>query len=85
MAEGERFELSERLHAQRFSRPPRSTTPAPLRSLSDIIGDIRDRPAIAAGGGFLPHPPATLQPDVMYGFLPIFGPAQWLTRVAGGV
>lgn len=26
------FEPTERLHAQRFSRPPRSTTPAPLRA-----------------------------------------------------
>ncbi len=31
MAEREGFEPSERLRAQRFSRPPRSTTPAPLR------------------------------------------------------
>jgi hypothetical protein len=30
-AEGEGFEPSVRLRAQRFSRPPRSTTPAPLR------------------------------------------------------
>jgi hypothetical protein len=29
-AEGEGFEPSGRLHAQRFSRPPRSTAPAPL-------------------------------------------------------
>ena len=31
MAEREGFEPSVRLRAQRFSRPPRSTTPAPLR------------------------------------------------------
>ncbi len=31
MAEREGFEPSERSRAQRFSRPPRSTTPAPLR------------------------------------------------------
>ncbi len=31
VAEREGFEPSERLRAQRFSRPPRSTTPAPLR------------------------------------------------------
>ncbi len=31
LAEREGFEPSERLRAQRFSRPPRSTTPAPLR------------------------------------------------------
>lgn len=31
MAESEGFEPSERLRAQRFSRPPRSTTPATLR------------------------------------------------------
>ena len=31
MAEREGFEPSEPLRAQRFSRPPRSTTPAPLR------------------------------------------------------
>src|SRR5690606_33461427 len=31
MAEREGFEPSVRLPAQRFSRPPRSTTPAPLR------------------------------------------------------
>ena len=30
MAEREGFEPSDRLHGQRFSRPPRSTTPAPL-------------------------------------------------------
>jgi hypothetical protein len=30
-AEGQGFEPWVRLHAQRFSRPPRSTTPAPLR------------------------------------------------------
>ena len=33
MAEREGFEPSERLRAQRFSRPPRSTTPAPLRGI----------------------------------------------------
>jgi glutaminase len=32
LAEREGFEPSERLRAQRFSRPPRSTTPAPLRT-----------------------------------------------------
>ena len=31
LAEREGFEPSERLHAQRFSRPPRSTTLAPLQ------------------------------------------------------
>ena len=31
MAERQGFEPWERLRAQRFSRPPRSTTPAPLR------------------------------------------------------
>ena len=31
LAEGEGFEPSVPLRAQRFSRPPRSTTPAPLR------------------------------------------------------
>jgi hypothetical protein len=31
LAEGEGFEPSVRLPVQRFSRPPRSTTPAPLR------------------------------------------------------
>ncbi len=30
LAEREGFEPSDRLHGQRFSRPPRSTTPAPL-------------------------------------------------------
>ncbi len=34
LAEREGFEPSERLHAQRFSRPPRSTTPAPLRGVA---------------------------------------------------
>ena len=33
-AEGEGFEPSVPRRAQRFSRPPRSTTPAPLRGLS---------------------------------------------------
>ena len=33
VAEREGFEPSVRLRAQRFSRPPRSTTPAPLRAL----------------------------------------------------
>ena len=32
MAEREGFEPSVHLRVQRFSRPPRSTTPAPLRS-----------------------------------------------------
>ena len=36
MAEREGFEPSERLRAQRFSRPPRSTTPAPLRTGSGV-------------------------------------------------
>ncbi len=36
MAEREGFEPSERLRAQRFSRPPRSTTPAPLRALRQL-------------------------------------------------
>ena len=36
LAEREGFEPSERLRAQRFSRPPRSTTPAPLR-LKDVV------------------------------------------------
>ena len=31
MAERQGFEPWEGLHPQRFSRPPRSTTPAPLR------------------------------------------------------
>src|SRR3569623_2325903 len=35
MAEREGFEPSEPLRAQRFSRPPRSTTPAPLRIWED--------------------------------------------------
>ncbi len=35
MAERGGFEPPERLRAQRFSRPPRSTTPAPLRGTCD--------------------------------------------------
>jgi len=34
LAEGVGFEPTVRLHAQRFSRPPRSTTPASLRTRS---------------------------------------------------
>ncbi len=36
MAESEGFEPSERLRAQRFSRPPRSTTPATLPRLPRV-------------------------------------------------
>ena len=37
MAERVGFEPTDRLHGQRFSRPPRSTTPAPLhRSIFDM-------------------------------------------------
>ena len=35
MAERQGFEPWERLRAQRFSRPPRSTTPAPLHYNKD--------------------------------------------------
>ena len=38
MAEREGFEPSERLRAQRFSRPPRSTTPAPLQGEKVLVG-----------------------------------------------
>ena len=44
MAEGVGFEPTVRVSAQRFSRPPRSTTPAPLRgSLSHEIAAGRSR------------------------------------------
>ena len=38
LAEREGFEPSERLRAQRFSRPPRSTTPAPLQGEKVLVG-----------------------------------------------
>ncbi len=41
MAERQGFEPWVGLHPQRFSRPPRSTTPAPLREGS-VRGDVRD-------------------------------------------
>ena len=37
MAERQGFEPWERLRAQRFSRPPRSTTPAPLLNETAIF------------------------------------------------
>src|SRR3954470_5728860 len=47
VAEREGFEPSERLRAQRFSRPPRSTTPAPLRG----IRPLADRGGRSTGEG----------------------------------
>ena len=44
MAEGEGFEPSVRSRAQRFSRPPRSATPAPLRNRG-AAGSHWDKPA----------------------------------------
>ena len=38
MAERVGFEPTEPLQAQRFSRPPRSTTPAPLRAFGVVAG-----------------------------------------------
>ena len=49
MAEREGFEPSERLRAQRFSRPPRSTTPAPLRYMR--CRGLKVRRYIAKCGG----------------------------------
>lgn len=43
MAEGVGFEPTGRLHAQRFSRPPRSTALAPLRKTG--------HPVLANGAG----------------------------------
>ena len=40
LAEREGFEPSERLRAQRFSRPPRSTTPAPLRTEARCVAKL---------------------------------------------
>ena len=54
LAERQGFEPWERSRAQRFSRPPRSTTPAPLRRLSDIAGDIRDAARAMRAQGFYP-------------------------------
>src|SRR5919107_2159754 len=42
-AEGEGFEPSVRLRAQRFSRPPRSTTPAPLQG--PVTGTAKGSPS----------------------------------------
>ena len=50
LAEREGFEPSERLRAQRFSRPPRSTTPAPLRD-----GDAQPVSGLAGRSGRQPY------------------------------
>src|SRR3546814_16173804 len=44
MAERVVFEPTVRARAQRFSRPPRSTTPAPLRIEKHNIGNAATRP-----------------------------------------
>ncbi len=41
LAEGEGFEPPVRLPAQRFSRPPRSTTPASLRRVETVVIRLR--------------------------------------------
>src|SRR5690606_25621028 len=50
MAEGEGFEPSVRLRAQRFSRPSRSATPAPLRKRG-AAGGALEPPAKPAANG----------------------------------
>ena len=50
MAEREGFEPSVRLRAQRFSRPPRSTTPAPLRGATCLASQVADRNIVGKKG-----------------------------------
>ena len=59
MAEGEGFEPSVAgLPLQRFSRPPRSTTPAPLRGARGRLSRIGDRRS-PLGGGYAADRPAS--------------------------
>ncbi len=55
MAERVGFEPTVRLRVQRFSRPPRSTTPAPLREISLQVERASD-PIYGTSGGDKSHP-----------------------------